>query len=42
MEKTRSAAFFSHLRKRVQSVENPEWKQAIPEGILTAVEYADA
>ena len=39
MEKTRSTEFLDSLRHRVQSVENPEWKQSILEDIHTASEY---
>lgn len=41
-DRTRSSAFVDCLKKRVQSVRNPEWKQAILEDIRTAAEYIDA
>ena len=41
MDKTRSIEFLDTLRQRVQSVENPEWKEAIVEDIRTAAEYID-
>ena len=41
MDKTRSADFLACLRRRVQRVENPEWKAEILEDIRTAAEYLD-
>ena len=41
MDKTRSIGFLDTLRQRVQSVENPEWKESIVEDIRTAAEYID-
>lgn len=41
MDKTRSIEFLDTLRQRVQSVENPEWKESILEDIRTAAEYID-
>ena len=41
MDKTRSIEFLDTLRQRVQSVENPEWKESIVEDIRTATEYID-
>ena len=41
MDKTRSIAFLDCLQQRVQSVDNPEWKQSILEDIHTAAEYID-
>ena len=41
MDKTRSIEFLDTLRQRVQSVENPEWKESIVEDIRTAAEYID-
>lgn len=41
MEKTRSAEFLKCLRKRVQRVENPQWKEEILEDIRTAAEYIE-
>ena len=42
MEKTRSTAFLNSLRKRVQTVKNPEWKKTILNDIATAAEYIDS
>lgn len=39
MDKTRSIAFLDCLQQRVQTVDNPEWKQSILEDIRTAAEY---
>ena len=41
MDKTRSADFLACLRRRVQRVENPEWKMDLLEDIRTAAEYLD-
>lgn len=41
MDKTRSADFLACLRRRVQRVENPEWKAEILEDIRTAAECLD-
>ncbi len=41
-DRTRSAAFVDCLKKRVQGVENPEWKQTLLEEIRAAAEYIDA
>lgn len=41
MDKTRSIEFLDSIRHRVQSVENPEWKESILEDIRTAAEYID-
>lgn len=41
-DRTRSSAFVDCLKKRVQSVGNPEWKQTLLEEILAAAEYIDA
>ena len=41
MDKTRSVEFLDSLHQRVQSVENPEWKESILEDIRTASEYID-
>ncbi len=38
-DRTRSAAFVDCLKKRVQGVENPEWKQTLLEEIRSAAEY---
>ena len=38
MDKTRSADFLACLRRRVQRVENPEWKMDLLEDIRTAAE----
>lgn len=42
VDRTRSVEFIHCLQKRVQRVENPEWKQSILEDIRTAAEYIDS
>lgn len=39
MDKTRNAEFLNCLRRRVQTVQNPQWRQAIQEDIETASAY---
>ncbi len=41
-DRTRSVEFVSCLQKRVQRVENPEWKQAILDEIRWTLDYVDA
>lgn len=41
MDKTRSSDFLACLRRRVQRVENPEWKTELQENIRDAAEYLD-
>ena len=41
MEKTRSAAFLDCLRKRIEIVENPEWKEDLLKDIADAAEYIE-
>ena len=41
MEKTRSTKFLDCFRRRVQRVENPDWKTTLLEDVRTASEYVD-
>ena len=41
MDKTHSVDFLNCLRRRAQSVVNPEWKADILEDIRTAAEYVN-
>lgn len=41
-DRTRSAEFVDCLQKRVQRVENPEWKQSILDEIRWTLDYVDA